>query len=194
MMTYAGLLADAGGTRGLLGPREVPRLWERHLLNCAVVVPVVEPGSRVIDVGSGAGLPGVVWALLRPDLDLVLLEPSQRRADFLTETIRTLQLPHVRVDRRRAEDAHGDLDGDVVTARAVAPLARLLGWSLPLVRPGGRLLAFKGRGAGDELRAARTALSTMGAPEARVSTYGEGVVEPPATVVEVQVADVSPMT
>jgi len=185
MTAYAHLLADAGVLRGLLGPREVPRLWDRHLLNCAVVAPALEPGAVVVDVGSGAGLPGLVWAVLRPDLDVVLVEPRQRRADFLTEAVATLGLAQVQVDRTRAEDAVGRYQADVVTARAVAPLARLLGWTMPLLRPGGRLLAFKGRSAAAELSATREEVSARGGPAARLTTYGEGVLDPPATVIEV---------
>ncbi len=185
LTAYAELLADVGVTRGLIGPREVPRLWDRHLLNCAVVAPAVRPGASVVDVGSGAGLPGLVWAVLRPDLEIVLLEPRQTRADFLTEAASALGLGHVRVDRSRAEDVVGRYRADVVTARAVAPLERLLGWTLPLLRPGGRLLAFKGRSAADELAAARGTLSAMGGTAPRVTTYGDGILDPPTTVVEV---------
>jgi 16S rRNA (guanine527-N7)-methyltransferase len=185
-IAYADLLAGPGVLRGLIGPREVPRLWERHLVNCAVVGSAPPPSGRVVDVGSGAGLPGLVWALLRPDLEIVLLEPMLRRAEFLVEAVAALGLTTVTVDRSRAEDARGRLAADVVTARAVAPLDRLLGLTLPLVRPGGRLLAFKGRTAGAELAASADTLSTAWAT-ARLTTYGEGVLDPPATVVEVTV-------
>lgn len=180
------MLSGAGAYRGLIGPREVPRLWHRHLLNCAVVAAAVPASAQVIDVGSGAGLPGLTWALLRPDLELVLLEPSQRRTDFLHEAVAALELKRVRIDRRRAEEAAGDLTAGVVTARAVAPLERLLGWTLPLLRPGGLLLALKGRTAADELRAAAGTLSTAGAPDARLRTYGEDVLDLPTTVVEIR--------
>ncbi len=160
------------------------RLWDRHLLNCAVVAPAVPSGSSVVDVGSGAGLPGLVWAVLRPDLEIVLLEPRQTRADFLIDAAARLDLPHVRVQRSRAEDVT-DLRVDVVTARAVAPLERLLGWTLPLLRPGGRLLAFKGQAAAEELAAAQDALSATGGTAVRLTTYGEGILDPPTRVVEV---------
>jgi len=184
MAAYAELLAGPGVAHGLIGPREVPRLWERHLLNCAVVVPTVPTGSSVIDVGSGAGLPGLVWALLRPDLAIVLVEPLLRRAEFLAVAVQELALTEVRVVRARAEDLAGRYAADIVTARAVAPLPRLLSWTLPLVRPGGRLMAFKGRSASAELAAASDTLRTA-ATSAVLTTYGEGVLDPPATVVEV---------
>ncbi len=185
MVAYAEILAGPGVDRGLIGPRELPRLWERHLLNCAVVASAPSRGAFVVDVGSGAGLPGMVWALLRPDLEIVLLEPLLRRTEFLGEALDALGLTRVSIDRSRAEDAHDRYAADVVTARAVAPLDRLLGWTLPLLRPGGRLLAFKGRTVGSEVAAASTALSTAGASPARVSTYGDGILDPPATIVEV---------
>lgn len=191
LSAYAGLLAGPGVERGLIGPREVPRLWERHLLNCAVVLEAVPDGASVVDVGSGAGLPGVVWGLLRPDLTITLLEPSQRRADFLDEATTALGLTGVGVDRRRAEDASDDYAVDVVTARAVAPLGRLLGWTLPLVRPGGLLLAFKGRNARVELAESADDLRAHGGTSAAVTTYGEHVLDPPATVVCVTAATTS---
>lgn len=188
MGDYADLLAGPGVAHGLLGPREIPRLWERHLLNCAVVAAAVPAGSTVVDVGSGAGLPGLVWAVMRPDLEIVLLEPLLRRADFLSAALQRLDLSSVTVDRRRAEDARGRYAADVVTARAVAPLGRLLGWTMPLLRPGGRLLALKGRAADAEVASAARALAVSGGTSVRVSTYGEGVLDPPTTVVEVTAA------
>jgi len=184
---YARLLAGPGRLGGLLGPREVPRLWERHLLNCAAVADKLPAGRDVMDVGSGAGLPGLVWALLRPDLRLTLVEPQLRRTAFLDQVIGTLALPNVSVVRARAEDLAGRLDADLVAARAVAPLARLVGWCLPLVRPGGQLWALKGRMAADELVTARAALQRGGATDVVVATYGEGVLESPTTVVQVSV-------
>lgn len=129
---YAELLADAGVKRGLIGPREVPRLWERHLLNCAVLSEVVPEGVTVCDVGSGAGLPGIPLALVRPDLKITLLEPLLRRTNFLQEVVELLGLDHVTVVRGRAEEVLGTLQPvHVVTARAVAPLDRLAGWGVP---------------------------------------------------------------
>lgn len=178
---YADLLATAGVERGLVGPREVPRLWERHLLNCAVVTPRVPEDATVADVGSGAGLPGLVWAIARPDLDVTLIEPLLRRATFLSEAVEALELDRVRVLRARAEDV--DATFDVVTARAVAGLEKLAGWCLPLVRPGGVLLALKGRSAHDEVTASTAALHKRGATDIVVTSYGDLAV--PTTVVEV---------
>ena len=181
---YAGLLATEGVLRGLIGPREVGRLWSRHLANCAVLEELVPAGSVVADVGSGAGLPGLPLALVRPDLRLVLVEPLLRRATFLGEAVDALGLgDRVEVLRGRAEDQR--LAVDVVTARAVAPLDRLAGWTLPLVRVGGALLALKGEGAADEVAASLTALERLGGGHTEVLTCGAGVVDPPTTVVRV---------
>jgi 16S rRNA (guanine527-N7)-methyltransferase len=183
---YAAVLADTAVVRGLIGPREVERLWERHLLNCAVVASGIRPARRVADVGSGAGLPGLVLAILLPDVELTLLEPMLRRAGFLEEAIGELGLTNVRVRRERAEQCP-DLRGsfDVVTARAVAPLDRLAAWVLPLVAPGGRLLALKGAGAAEQVAAARPLLDRSGVARVVVRGYGLGIVDPPTTVVEV---------
>jgi 16S rRNA (guanine527-N7)-methyltransferase len=169
---YGALLAGAGVERGLVGPREAPRLWERHLLNCAGLTELLEPGDRVADVGSGAGLPGLVLALRRDDLEVVLVEPLLRRATFLTEVVEDLGLDHVSVRRGRAEELSGKLVVDAVTARAVAPLDRLLRWGLPLLRPGGRLLAMKGTNAEAELAAARPGLRAAGGERAELVTVG----------------------
>ncbi|WP_127354731.1 16S rRNA (guanine(527)-N(7))-methyltransferase RsmG [Actinacidiphila soli] len=183
---YAELLADAGVRRGLIGPREVPRLWERHLLNCAVLSEVIPQGVSVCDVGSGAGLPGIPLALTRPDLSITLLEPLLRRTTFLEEVVRLLGLTKVTVVRGRAEEMVGKLPAvDVVTARAVAPLDRLAGWGLPLLRPHGEMSVLKGDTAEEELKAARAALSRLGAVETSVVQVGEGIVDPLATVVRV---------
>lgn len=156
---YAGWLAGPGVERGLIGPREVDRIWPRHLLNCAVLEEHLPLDSSLCDLGSGAGLPGVVLALLRPDCPIVLLEPLLRRATFLEEVVADLELPGVTVVRARAEEyARHDPRHDVVVARAVAPLDRLAGWAMPLLRPGGVLLAQKGAAAAAELAAAESVL------------------------------------
>jgi 16S rRNA (guanine527-N7)-methyltransferase len=187
---YAELLADAGVQRGLIGPREVPRLWERHLLNCAVLSEVVPEGVTVCDVGSGAGLPGIPLALVRSDLKITLLEPLLRRTNFLTEVVELLGLDHVTVVRGRAEEVLGKLPPvHVVTARAVAPLDRLATWGIPLLRPYGEMMALKGDTAEEELKAAAAALNKLGAVETGVLHVGEGVVDPLSTVVQVKVGE-----
>ncbi|MFG2308982.1 16S rRNA (guanine(527)-N(7))-methyltransferase RsmG [Streptomyces sp. NPDC048566] len=187
---YAELLAEAGVQRGLIGPREVPRLWERHLLNCAVLSEVVPENVTVCDVGSGAGLPGIPLALVREDLKITLLEPLLRRTTFLTEVVELLGLDHVTVVRGRAEEVMGKVQPvHVVTARAVAPLDRLAGWGIPLLRPYGEMLALKGDTAEEELKAAATALAKLGAVETSVLQVGEGIVDPLSTVVRVEVGE-----
>ncbi|MEU8873810.1 16S rRNA (guanine(527)-N(7))-methyltransferase RsmG [Streptomyces javensis] len=187
---YGELLADVGVTRGLIGPREVPRLWERHLLNCAVLSEVVPEDVTVCDVGSGAGLPGIPLALTRPDLRITLLEPLLRRTNFLREVVELLGLEHVTVVRGRAEEVLGKLAPmHVVTARAVAPLDRLAGWGVPLLRPYGEMLLLKGDTAEEELKQARAALGKLGVVGTSVLHVGEGVVDPPSTVVRVEVGE-----
>lgn len=189
LTAYADLLADVGVTRGLIGPREVPRLWERHLLNCAVVADptagVVPARASVADVGTGAGLPGLVWAIVRPDLRVLLIEPLLRRSTFLSEAVDDLGLgDRVKVWRGRAENAAGALPPqDVVTARAVAPLDRLVGWTVPLLRPGGRLVALKGSSAAEELTEHGAAVAAADLIDTRVVALGAGLVDPPTTVI-----------
>jgi 16S rRNA (guanine527-N7)-methyltransferase len=187
---FAELLASDGVVRGLIGPRETPRLWSRHLLNCAVVGELVPDEASVADIGSGAGLPGLVLAIARPDLAVTLVEPLLRRTTFLEEAVVALGLDNVAVVRARAEELHGDRSFDVVTSRAVAPLPKLLRWSLPLTRPGGAVLAMKGSSAQEEIDATRTQLRALGAGPVSVHTVGAGVVDPPTIVVRVEPARV----
>ncbi len=185
---YAEMLAADGVVRGLMGPREVPRLWERHLLNCAVIAERIGPGLAVVDVGSGAGLPGIVLAIARPDLRVTLVEPLARRVAFLEECRDALKLTTLAVLRGRAEEPAtvSEVAGaDVVTARAVAPLDRLAGWCLPLVRDGGRLLAVKGESAAAEVAQSRSLIERSGGGDITVVRCGVGVIDPPTTVVEV---------
>ncbi|WP_422743543.1 16S rRNA (guanine(527)-N(7))-methyltransferase RsmG [Mycobacterium sp. WMMD1722] len=182
---YAELLCTAGVERGLIGPRETERIWDRHILNSAAIGELVEPGERVVDIGSGAGLPGIPLALARSDVAVVLVEPLLRRSDFLAEVVATLGLD-VEVLRGRAEepgvrDTLGEVD--VVTSRAVASLDKLSRWSLPLLRPGGRMLALKGERADSEVDEHRRAMERAGADEVRVVRCGAGFLNPPATVV-----------
>jgi 16S rRNA (guanine527-N7)-methyltransferase len=179
---YAQLLAGAGVERGLLGPREVERLWDRHLTNCGALAELISPGAHIVDVGSGAGLPGLVLAALRPDVHVVLLEPLLRRTVFLAECIEELKLTNTEVVRGRAEEWAGRLGADVVTARAVAPLERLIGWCLPLLRPGGQMLALKGDAASDELNTVAPSLPALGAVSWGVVDVG-GSLGPAATKV-----------
>jgi 16S rRNA (guanine527-N7)-methyltransferase len=158
---YVELLATAGVERGLIGPREAPKLWDRHVLNCLALTSLVPPGATVADLGSGAGLPGLVLAIGRPDLTVTLVEPLLRRTTFLDEVIEELGLEDVRVVRGRAEELHGRERFDVVTARALAPLARLLGWGMPLVAPTGKLLAMKGSSAAAEIAEAAKQLREL---------------------------------
>ena len=188
LQRYADLLADAGVVRGLIGPREVPRLWERHLLNCAQIAPAFDRDARVCDLGSGAGLPGVVLALARPDLDLTLLEPLLRRTTFLAEVVEELALPNVRVVRGRAE-GHVGAGFDAVTARAVAPLDRLARWALPMCRPGGILLAMKGASAASEVEASGAALAKAGARSTRVRELALSPRWDPVVAVEIVAGD-----
>jgi 16S rRNA (guanine527-N7)-methyltransferase len=186
---YAALLATEGVTRGLIGPREAPRLWDRHLLNSAVLAEAVPDGVTLCDIGTGAGLPGLVVAIARPDLRVTLVEPLLRRTTFLDEVVGELGLDHVTVRRGRAEDLHGHQTFDVVTSRAVAPLERLLGWSMPLVAPTGALVAMKGRSVHEEIASSRDLLARWRCAEPEVAELGVGVVEPTTTVVRVSWAD-----
>jgi 16S rRNA (guanine527-N7)-methyltransferase len=183
---YVELLATDGVTRGLIGPRETSRLWDRHLLNCALVAELVPDEGELVDIGSGAGLPGIVLAMLRPRLHVVLLEPLLRRSVFLEECVRALDLPNATVVRARAEEkAASRISADVATARAVAPLERLVGWAAPLLRPGGQLLAIKGQSAAAELEAAEPVLSRLGVQSAEVLEAGHGRVVATTTIVRV---------
>jgi 16S rRNA (guanine527-N7)-methyltransferase len=182
---FASMLATDGVQRGLLGPREVPRLWERHLMNCAVVAELVPAEAEVVDVGSGAGLPGIVFALLRPRVRMILLEPLLRRTIFLEECIQRLDLAQVTVRRGRAEELAGKIHADVATSRAVAPLDRLVPLSAGVLRPGGTVLAIKGQDAEAELEHAGPVLRRLGVRSADVVKVGQGIVEPPATVVRI---------
>lgn len=188
---YAQMLATDGVIRGLIGPREAPRMWDRHLLNCAAVAELIPSRARIVDVGSGAGLPGLVLALTRPDTSVDLVEPLARRVAFLCEAVGQLGLEEsVTVIRARAEDVAaqpppGFRPADIVTARAVASLDRLAAWCLPLARVGGRLLALKGASAADEVVDHREAVRRAGGAPPVVRRCGVAVIDPPATVVEV---------
>ncbi|GHD11371.1 16S rRNA (guanine(527)-N(7))-methyltransferase RsmG [Zhihengliuella salsuginis] len=184
---YVGHLATSGIERGLLGPREVPRLWSRHVLNCAVAADLIPEGSTVADVGSGAGLPGLTFAIARPDLDITLIEPLERRCIWLGEVIEDLDLDNVRVLRGRSEQFFDDVDVDVVTARAVSALSKLANITLPLLHGTGQLLALKGRSAAEEIEKAQKALRKNGATATEILTAGADTLEEPTTVVRIRV-------
>jgi 16S rRNA (guanine527-N7)-methyltransferase len=191
---YADLLAGPGVERGLIGPREVDRIWDRHILNSAAAAELIEPDARVVDVGSGAGLPGVVLAIARPDLSVTLLEPMLRRTDFLAEVVAELGLSAV-VVRGRAEEptVRSRVGGaDAVVSRAVADLGKLTRWCLPLLRPGGRMLALKGDRAEAEVAEYRAAMSRLGVVEVEVVRCGTSYLNPPTTVVSAVRGDRTP--
>lgn len=185
---FARALAEHGEERGLIGPQEVPRLWSRHILNSAVAAPLFPAGGRVGDVGSGAGLPGIVLAIARPDVEWVLIEPMERRTIWLNEQVEALGLENVVVERTRAEES-GRYEGmlDAVTARAVSALRTLIPWTAPLVRDGGELILLKGHNAPTEVDAAAKAIRKYKLSDVRVEIIGEGVVSEPTRVVRATV-------
>ena len=188
---YAELLATEGVLRGLIGPREAPRLWDRHLVNCALVAGEIPADATVCDIGSGAGLPGLVLAIARPDLRVTLVEPLLRRTTFLDEVVTELGLDTVEVVRGRADALHGRRRFDVVTSRAVAPLGRLLDWSMPLVEPTGALVAMKGSSVADEVAGAAADLARWGCAEPQVVVLGEELGVPSTIALRVAWADPS---
>ena len=182
---YAQILAGTGVERGLLGPREVGRLWDRHILNSAAVAELFDSNDRIADIGSGAGLPGIPLALARPDLRLTLIEPLLRRSEFLREVVDDLGL-EITIVRGRAEDRSvrqqvGEMDA--VVSRAVASLDKLTKWSLPLLRPDGRMVAIKGERAEEEIREHRRVMTSLGAVDVRVKRCGADYLDPPVTAV-----------
>jgi 16S rRNA (guanine527-N7)-methyltransferase len=180
---YAELLTGDGVERGVVGPAEADRIWDRHLLNCGAIARLIPAKCTLVDLGSGAGLPGIVLAMLLPGARVTLLEPLARRAEFLRECVAELGLANTQVLRGRAEDLAGQVLADVVTARAVAPLDKLAGLCLGLARPGGRVLAIKGASADAELVKARPVLARLGVTDARVVQAGSAGVGTTATVV-----------
>lgn len=185
MKEYAEILVDTGTAHGLIGPRETPRLWDRHLLNCGIVETILPYRTRIIDVGTGAGLPGLVLAITRPDLHVHLVEPMLRRVTWLEGTVEKLGLRNVSIHRGRAQDLHGALKAPVVTARAVARLGELASWCAPLLEPGGVLLALKGETVHEELERDAAEISRYGARQVRVVTLGEEILKTPTRIAEV---------
>jgi 16S rRNA (guanine527-N7)-methyltransferase len=184
---YVEHLATSGTERGLIGPREVPRLWSRHVLNCAVIESAIAHGSHVADVGSGAGLPGLCLAIARPDLELTLIEPLERRVIWLQEVVDDLGLGNVTVMRTRAELAVGMVNADVVTARAVSALTKLAGLTIPLLDGKGEVVAIKGRSAAEEIEQAAKVIRKLGGVETSVVVCGQELLEEPTTVVRIVV-------
>lgn len=182
---FAQLLATDGLERGLLGPREVPRLWERHILNCAVAGEFIAADADVLDIGSGAGLPGIPLAISRPDLFVTLVEPMERRSAFLSECVARLSLNNVAVLRCRGEDVEPQGKADVVTCRAVATIDKLVDWCLELARPDGYLLAIKGASAPAELEKHRKAIRHAGGDRPEVLQCGE-FLSTPTTVMRIR--------
>ncbi len=182
---YVEHLATSGTERGLIGPREIPRLWSRHVLNCAVIESAIAMDSHVADVGSGAGLPGLCLAIARPDLELTLIEPLERRVIWLQEVVDDLGLENVTIMRTRAELAVGMVDADVVTARAVSALSNLAGLTIPLLNGHGEVVAIKGRSAAEEIEKAKKIIRKLGGVETSVVVCGQELLEEPTTVVRI---------
>lgn len=185
---YARILAGAGVERGLIGPRESERIWERHILNSVALAELLDRGDQIADIGSGAGLPGIPLALARPDVRVTLIEPLLRRSDFLREVTEDLGVDITVIRGRAEEHSVRQLVGemDAVVSRAVAGLDKLTRWSMPLLRPGGRMLALKGQRAEAEIEEHRRVMASLGAVDARVVTCGGDYLNPPATAVAVR--------
>jgi 16S rRNA (guanine527-N7)-methyltransferase len=183
---FAQSLAEQGETRGLIGPLELPRLWTRHILNSAIVAPLLRPG-RVGDVGSGAGLPGLVLAIARPDVHFVLIEPMERRVAWLSEQVAELGLANVEVIRARAEDVVPEKPLDQVTARAVSAFRKLIPLTAPLVRHGGELVLMKGAGAQAEIDAASKQIKKYQLRNVEVILLGTGVLDEVTRVIRATV-------
>lgn len=192
MAEYVRHLCDTGVSHGLMGPREVPRMWERHVLNCAVVHPGIAQGARIADIGAGAGLPGLVLAIARPDLDVTLIEPLLRRTTWLERVRDELELDNVTVRRGRAEEFWNGECFDVVTSRAVARLGELARWSLPLIHEDGEMFVLKGSRAADELDEDAAVLDRLHVRKAVIEEWGVGVVEPPTVTLRLLVDGLAP--
>lgn len=187
-VAYHRSLATTGSERGFIGPREVPRLWDRHILNCGVIGEVMPEGATVADIGSGAGLPGIPLALARPDLRVILIEPLLKRSVYLDEVKEELGLDNLTVIRGRAEEkaVRAELGVvDVVTSRAVAPLGRLTGWSLPLAKKGGAMIAMKGSSVGEELERDAAEITRAGGGQGEILLVGGQYLAEPTTLIRI---------
>jgi 16S rRNA (guanine527-N7)-methyltransferase len=180
---YAQKLANDSDELGLLGPRELDKIWSRHILNSAVVAELIKPGDLVADVGSGAGLPGIPMAIAAPESNFVLIEPMERRASWLQEVVGELDLENVEVIRARAEEVEGG-EFDVVTARAVAALDKLLRLCVPLLKPGGKVIALKGSKAPEEILEAQKLKKKLKIESFEIVVCGENFLAEPTSVVE----------
>ncbi|SES09474.1 16S rRNA (guanine(527)-N(7))-methyltransferase RsmG [Corynebacterium cystitidis] len=183
--SYHDSLATTATERGFIGPKEVGRLWSRHIMNCAIISEAFDEGLRVADIGSGAGLPGIPVAIARPDLSITLIEPLLKRSTYLSEVKNQLELDNVTVIRGRAEDQKLE-PFDVVTSRAVAPLGKLAGWSLPLVKKGGAMVAMKGASVSDELERDAGVIKKAGGGQATIFTVGDDVLAEPTTLIRIE--------
>lgn len=181
---YHHSLATTAAERGFIGPKEVGRLWERHILNCAVIAEAFEENLKVADIGSGAGLPGIPLAIARPDLKITLIEPLLKRSTYLNEIVAELGLDNVTVVRGRAED-QPQASFDAVTSRAVAPLGKLAGWSLPLLQGGGAMIAMKGESVADELERDAKLIEKAGGTNAEIFTVGAATLDQPTTLIRI---------
>lgn len=192
MERYVAHLCDTGVSHGLIGPREVPRIWERHVLNCAVVHPGIADHASVADIGAGAGLPGLVLAIARPDLQMTLVEPLLRRTIWLESVIDDMELDNVQVRRARADELWGDAEYDVVTSRAVARLSELARWSLPLVKAEGAMFVLKGSRAAEEIDEDAAVLERLRVADAHIQEWGVGVVDPPTVTIRLRTSGKAP--
>lgn len=181
---YHQSLATTAAERGFIGPKEVGRLWERHILNCAVISEAFEENLKVADIGSGAGLPGIPLAIARPDLKITLIEPLLKRSTYLNEIVAELGLDNVTVVRGRAED-QPQASFDAVTSRAVAPLGKLAGWSLPLLQGGGAMIAMKGESVAEELERDAKLIEKAGGANAEIFTVGAATLDRPTTLIRI---------
>ncbi|ANE05193.1 16S rRNA (guanine(527)-N(7))-methyltransferase RsmG [Corynebacterium crudilactis] len=188
-IAYHESLATDGSIRGFIGPREVPRLWDRHILNCGVIGEAMDEGISVADIGSGAGLPGIPLAIARPDLKITLIEPLLKRSVYLNEVKEALQLDNVTVIRGRAEEKIVRKQVglvDLVTSRAVAPLGKLATWSLPLVKIGGRMVAMKGSSVEEEIERDAKEIRKAGGSDIKVYTVGDQLLSEPTTLISIR--------
>ena len=188
-IAYHESLATDGSVRGFIGPREIPRLWDRHILNCGVIGEAMDEGISVADIGSGAGLPGIPLAIARPDLHITLIEPLLKRSVYLNEVKEALNLDNVTVIRGRAEEKVVRKQVglvDVVTSRAVAPLGKLATWSLPLVKIGGRMVAMKGSSVEEEIERDAKEIRKAGGTDIKVYTVGEALLSEPTTLISIR--------